>query len=93
MRTTSSPQPRGSTPGWYCSTLDLNFGRVAAGRRVDGVELVEPLLAAGWRVLVLTGSPDHTRIGAALAAGALAWVPKHASFPTLLAAVRSAVAG
>ncbi|MCY7342804.1 MAG: response regulator transcription factor [Pseudonocardia sp.] len=73
--------------------LDLDLGRDAAGRRVDGVELVEPLLAAGWRVLVLTGSPDHARIGAALAAGALAWVPKHASFPTLLAAVRSAVAG
>jgi DNA-binding NarL/FixJ family response regulator len=73
--------------------LDLDLGRDANGNRIDGVELVGPLLAAGWQVLVLSGSADPARVGSALDAGALAWVPKNAPFPTLLAAVREAVAG
>ncbi|MCW0212469.1 MAG: response regulator transcription factor [Pseudonocardia sp.] len=73
--------------------LDLDLGRDHEGNRVDGVELVAPLMAGGWQVLVLSGSADHARIGSALDAGALAWVPKHAPFPTLLSSVREAVAG
>jgi DNA-binding NarL/FixJ family response regulator len=73
--------------------LDLDLGRDCEGNRVDGVDLVGPFMAAGWQVLVLSGSADHARIGAALDAGALAWVPKHAPFPTLLTSVREAVAG
>jgi DNA-binding NarL/FixJ family response regulator len=73
--------------------LDLDLGRDDAGRRVDGVALVVPLRAAGWRVLILSGSADHARIGAGLAEGAMAWVPKNAPFPALLAAVRAAVDG
>ena len=73
--------------------LDLDLGRDAEGNRIDGVDLVGPLLAAGWQVLVLSGSADPARVGSALDAGALAWVPKNAPFPTLLAAVREAVAG
>lgn len=73
--------------------LDLDLGRDAEGNRIDGVELVGPLRQAGWQILVLSGSADPARIGSALDAGALAWVPKNAPFPTLLAAVREAVAG
>jgi DNA-binding NarL/FixJ family response regulator len=73
--------------------LDLDLGLDPNGGRVDGVHLVGPLLDTGWRVLVLSGSSDRTRVGAALAAGALAWVPKNAPFPTLLAAVHEALAG
>jgi DNA-binding NarL/FixJ family response regulator len=73
--------------------LDLDLGRDREGNRVDGVDLVAPFMAGGWQVLVLSGSADHARIGSALDAGALAWVPKHAPFPTLLASVREAVAG
>ena len=73
--------------------LDLDLGRDAQGRPMDGVALVEPLRAAGWRVLVLSGATDRARIGAALAAGAAAAVPKAAPFPHLLAAVRAALAG
>ncbi len=73
--------------------LDLDLGRDGDGHPVDGVRLVEPLLAAGWRVLVLSGTSDRGRIGAALAHGALAAVPKAAPFPRLLAAVRAALVG
>lgn len=73
--------------------LDLDLGRDRSGARIDGVTLVEPLRAAGWRVLVLSGSVDLARLGAALAAGAVAAVPKQAPLPTLLAAVRAVVAG
>ena len=48
--------------------LDLDLGRDAAGRRIDGLALVQPLIAAGWRVLILSGTSDHTRVGGALAA-------------------------
>jgi DNA-binding NarL/FixJ family response regulator len=73
--------------------LDLDLGRDDAGRPVDGVRLVAPLRAGGWQVVILSGSADHSRIGAGLAEGATAWVPKNAPFPTLLAAVRDALAG
>ena len=81
----------GHAPGLVL--LDLDLGRDASGRRVDGVRLVAPLRASGWRVLILSGSADHARIGAGLAEGAMAWVPKNAPFPTLLAAVGDALAG
>ena len=68
--------------------LDLELGR-----GVDGTTMVAPLRSAGWRVVVLSGITDQSRIGAALAAGALGYVPKHAPLPALLAAVRAAIAG
>jgi len=73
--------------------LDLDLGRDDAGRRVEGVGLVAPLRVAGWHVVLLSGSADPARIGAGLAEGATAWVPKNAPFPALLAAVRDALAG
>lgn len=73
--------------------LDLDLERDDPGDRVDGVELVAPLGAAGWRILVLTGSADAGRLGAAPAAGAFGWVPKNAPFLTLLVAIREALSG
>jgi DNA-binding NarL/FixJ family response regulator len=73
--------------------LDLDLGRDAAGRQIDGLALVQPLIAAGWRVLILSGTSDHTRVGGALAAGAVGWVSKSAPFPGLLRAVRDLLAG
>ena len=80
-------------PGPGLALLDLDLGRDEQRRPIDGVALVAPLRAAGWRVLVLSGSTDRTRIGAALAEGAVAAVPKAAPFPQLLAAVRATIAG
>jgi DNA-binding NarL/FixJ family response regulator len=73
--------------------LDLDLGRDRSGRRVDGVDLVGPLTARGWRCIVLSSTVDRTRVGAALDAGALAAVPKQAPFPLLLGKVRAALAG
>lgn len=73
--------------------LDLDLGRDRDGRMLDGVHLVAPLIDAGWRVLVLSGSSDRVRIGGALADGALAWVPKNAPLPALLRSVRAAAQG
>src|SRR6185312_8936640 len=70
--------------------LDLDLGRDDQGRRLDGARLVGPLTAAGWKVIILSGSSDRVGIGAALDGGALAWVPKNAPLPALLAAVRAA---
>jgi DNA-binding NarL/FixJ family response regulator len=79
------------TPGLVL--LDLDLGRDAAGRPLDGTQLVPPLSAAGWTVIILSGSSDHVGIGSALDAGAVAWVPKNAPLPALLAAVRAAQEG
>ena len=73
--------------------LDLDLGRDRSGRRFDGVDLVAPLTGRGWRCIVLSSTVDRSRIGAALAAGALAAVPKQAAFPQLLGKVRAALAG
>ena len=79
------------TPGLVL--LDLDLGRDAAGRPLDGTRLVPPLSSAGWTVIILSGSSDHVGIGSALDAGAVAWVPKNAPLPALLAAVRAAHEG
>jgi DNA-binding NarL/FixJ family response regulator len=73
--------------------LDLDLGRDRSGRRFDGVDLVAPLTERGWRCIVLSSTADRTRVGAALAAGALAAVPKQAPLPLLLGKVRAALAG
>lgn len=73
--------------------LDLELGRDEHGTPIDGVELIRPLRAAGWRVLVLSGSSNGARAGAALVAGGFAWVSKNATFAHLLAAIRDARAG
>jgi two-component system, NarL family, response regulator LiaR len=73
--------------------LDIDLGRDAAGRPIDGTALVGPLRAAGWRVLMISGTASDVRIGAALDAGALGWVPKMAPVAVLLRAVRAALGG
>jgi two-component system nitrate/nitrite response regulator NarL len=73
--------------------LDLDLGRDAAGAVVDGVELVPTARAAGWRVLLLTGSADRARIAAAVAAGALGWLPKNLPFEEIVDTVSGAAHG
>ncbi|MEJ8281732.1 response regulator transcription factor [Pseudonocardia spirodelae] len=73
--------------------LDLDLGRDADGRRIDSVPLIPALRAQGWRVLVLSGSSNAVRVGAALHHGAFTWVSKTASMPALVAAIREALEG
>lgn len=66
--------------------LDLELGTGPDGVNLDGVELVGPLRAQGWTVLVVTGTAELDRIAAAVAAGAANWVVKGANLPELVAA-------
>jgi two-component system nitrate/nitrite response regulator NarL len=65
--------------------LDLGLGEA------DGLDLIPRLLATGASVLVLTGSADESRLGAALALGASGWVSKSQAFERLLEAVEAVV--
>jgi NarL family two-component system response regulator LiaR len=73
--------------------LDLDLGFEPDGTLIDGTALIERLRAAGWRVLVLSGTADEARIGKALASGALAGIPKSAALAVLVTAVRRAAQG
>ena len=67
--------------------LDLDLGAGPDGEPLNGVDLIVPLRAQGWVVLVITGTTDLDRIAEAVAHGAANWVVKGANFPELLAAV------
>jgi DNA-binding NarL/FixJ family response regulator len=67
--------------------LDLDLGAGPDGELMDGVDLIVPLRAQGWTVLVITGTTDLDRIAEAVAHGAANWVVKGANFPELLATV------
>lgn len=73
--------------------LGLNGDRDGNGDRIDGVRLIPPLCAAGWRVILMTRTSTPTRLGAAMAAGGFTCVPKSAPFASLLAAIRLARTG
>jgi DNA-binding NarL/FixJ family response regulator len=73
--------------------LDLDLGRDPDGTPIDGTTLIEGLCRSGWRVLALSGTSDEGRLGKALAAGALAGIPKSAALPVLVTAVRRAAQG
>jgi RNA polymerase sigma factor (sigma-70 family) len=84
-------QVGGIAPGLVL--LDLHLGHTEDGRRIDGVDLVAPLRARGWSVLVITEGDDLGRIAASVAAGALGVVSKSSSLDVLLAALITAAAG
>ena len=69
--------------------LDLDLGE----RVGNGATLVAPLVAAGCRVLVVSGSTDDDQICATLAAGAVGVVAKSAPFEELLATVLAVARG
>jgi DNA-binding NarL/FixJ family response regulator len=69
--------------------LDLDLGAVLG----DGVDLVAPCIAAGSRVLMLTGTSNQIWVAAAVEQGACAVVDKAAPFDDLLRVVLSAARG
>jgi DNA-binding NarL/FixJ family response regulator len=73
--------------------LDLDLGRGPDGAVIDGTTLIAGLCRTGWRVVVLSATNDEARVGKALAAGALACVPKTAALPVLTTTVRRAMQG
>jgi DNA-binding NarL/FixJ family response regulator len=73
--------------------LDLDLGRGPDGAPIDGSTLVAHLCRTGWRVIALSTTDDEPRIGRALAAGALASVPKTAALSLLITVIRRATQG
>lgn len=73
--------------------LDVDIGRNADGRWLNGLDLLPPLRAEGWKVLVVSGSSDQPRIAEAIAAGAIGSVPESASFDMLLNTVLASAVG
>lgn len=68
--------------------LDLELGDFG-----DTTPMIEPLVAAGIRVLLVTGVVGRARIAAALEQGALGYVRKSDGFAALLSTTRAALAG
>jgi DNA-binding NarL/FixJ family response regulator len=76
--------------------VDPHLGRDTDGRWAVGLDLVRPLRARGWSVLVVTDGcdgHDEPLLAAAIAFGALGWLPRSGSVPALMSTVRTAVAG
>jgi DNA-binding NarL/FixJ family response regulator len=68
--------------------LDLDLGEYG-----DSTALIDPLAAAGIRVLVVTGTTERLRIAAAIGAGALGYHAKARGFDSLIASTCAALAG
>ena len=73
--------------------LDLDLGAGPDGEPMNGVDLIVPLRAQGWTVLVITGATDLDRVAEAVAHGAANWVVEGANFPELLSTVAEMTAG
>lgn len=73
--------------------LDVDLGRNAGGRWLNGLDLLTALRDVGWQVLVMSKSCDQPRIAEAIAAGAIGAVPKSAPFDALLKTVLASAAG
>jgi DNA-binding NarL/FixJ family response regulator len=69
--------------------LDLDLGPALG----SGLDLIGPLVEAGSRVVMVTGSTDRADLGACVAAGATGLVSKALGFETLIDAVRRAAEG
>jgi DNA-binding NarL/FixJ family response regulator len=87
------PQPPAVLlPALLGQRADLVLLDLDLGPHGDATGMISPLVAAGTRVLVMTGSTDRLRIAAALEQGALAYQPKADGFAALLAKAAAALA-
>jgi DNA-binding NarL/FixJ family response regulator len=68
--------------------LDLDLGALG-----DATRFIQPLVAAGAAVLVVTGASDRVRLAATLESGAMGYLSKDAPFDELLDVVMRAAAG
>jgi two-component system, NarL family, nitrate/nitrite response regulator NarL len=67
--------------------LDLDLGSSPDGEPLEGIDLIAPLRAQGWTVLMITGTASLDRIADAIAQGAASWIVKGATFDGLVHAV------
>ena len=64
--------------------LDLDLGSSPDGEPLDGIDLIAPLRAQGWTVLMLTATASLGRTAEAIAQGAASWIVKGATFDELV---------
>ena len=64
--------------------LDLDLGSVPDGQPIDSVDLIGPLRAQGWTVMVITGTTSLDRIADAVAHGATNWIVDGVTFAELV---------
>jgi two-component system nitrate/nitrite response regulator NarL len=64
--------------------LDLDLGSSPDGEPLDGIDLIAPLRAQGWTVLMITGTASLDLIADAIAPGAASWIVKGATFDELV---------
>jgi len=64
--------------------LDLRLGTGVDGVRIDGLDLVRPITAAGCRVVVVTGETGDDTWGIAVERGAATVLPKDSDLETLV---------
>jgi DNA-binding NarL/FixJ family response regulator len=69
--------------------LDLDLGPALG----DGVDLVAPLVAAGSRVVIMSGDTSRSRLGACVEAGASGIVGKASRFENLVDTIQRAAEG
>ncbi len=67
--------------------LDVNLGGT------DGLDLVEPAVRSGAKVVIVTGTRDEDRLAVAAALGASGWVDKASPLPELVEAASAVLAG
>jgi DNA-binding NarL/FixJ family response regulator len=75
------------------AVVDLDLGTAPDGRPLFGGDLVPPLVSAGWRVIIFTGSYGDSHVARAIAAGADGWMHKSAPLDRLLSTIVAASAG
>ena len=69
--------------------LDLDLGPILG----SGLDLIQPAIKAGGRVVIITGVGDRARLGACIEAGAAGVMDKAAGFTELVGAIHRAVGG
>ena len=73
--------------------LDLDLGSAPESQLLNGVDLIAPLRAQGWTVLVITGTASLDRIAQAIARGATNWIVTGSTFAELVHAAVEIMAG
>ena len=73
--------------------LDLCLGQDTNDQNIEGADLIECARTRGWMVLIVSGTDDIHRIAAAIAAGAIGYVPKSLSFDELCNTITLAAQG
>lgn len=73
--------------------LDLDLGMDDDGHPISELDVIDQLVRLKWSVLIISGTSDQDRLGAAIAAGAIGWVDKAAPLSELVDTILTAARG